>query len=348
MVKIPVKIKKSENRSYNILIEKGIIKKIPEYLKKHKIGKKYGIITDSKTQKLFGKKFVNGLKRKGIKYELFSFKQGETSKTLKTVEKLAEEMIEKGIDRKDAIIALGGGVVGDIAGFLASIYMRGIPYIQVPTTLMAMVDSSIGGKTGVDLRVGKNLVGTLTQPKAIFMDINYLKTLPPKQMKSGLAEVIKYGVITSKRLFNFIEHNIDKILTHDEETLKYIVEKSAKAKAKVVMQDETEKGSRMILNYGHTYGHALEKISGYKLLHGYAISIGMVIANKIAVEKGYLKQKHADRVKKLFKSVGLPTTTMKKPTTKDLLSDKKKDGNYINFVFATKIGKAIIHKEKCK
>ncbi len=290
------------------------------------------------------------LKRNNIKSEIITFNKGEKSKFLKTIEALSEEMIKKGFDRNDAVIALGGGVVGDIAGFLAAVYMRGIPYIQVPTTLMAMVDSSIGGKTGVDLKVGKNLIGTIHQPRAVFMNLKYLKNLPEKHIKNGLAEVIKYGVIKDRRLFKFIEQNTEKILKKDPITLKHVVEKSAKAKAKIVQNDEKEgsKGQRILLNYGHTYGHALERLSNYKLLHGYAISIGMVIANKMAVEKGLLKQKHADRIKKLLKDSGLPITSMKKPTKQDLLSDKKKEGDYMKFILPTKIGKAIIYKEKCQ
>lgn len=348
MFKVSIKPKRKLRQSYQVLIEKGITSQIPIYLTKKKIGKKYAIITDSTTKKLFGNTFASQLRKKGIKCELFTFPKGEKSKMLLTVEKLVEEMVAKGIDRSDAVIALGGGVVGDIAGFVASIYMRGIPYIQVPTTLMAMVDSSIGGKTGVDLESGKNLVGIIAQPKVIFMDPDFLKTLPDKQIRSGLAEVIKYGVIKSKRFFNYIEKNIEKILARDEEVLTEIIHKSAQIKGKVISSDENEKGHRMILNYGHTYGHALEKMSGYRLLHGYAISIGMVIANKLAIEKGLMNKKCANRVRKLLKDAGLPTTTIKKPTNQDLLSDKKKDGDYISFVFPKRIGKAVIRKEKCQ
>ena len=347
MPKVATKLKKRINDSYRINIEKNVSRKIPEFLKETELGVKYAIITDTIVEKLFTKKLQNALKRNGIKSEIFTIKKGETSKTLKTVEEVAIKMIEKGIDRHDAVIAVGGGVVGDIAGFIAAIYMRGIPYIQVPTTILAMVDSSIGGKTGVDLPVGKNLIGTITQPKAVFIDTTYLKGLPDKQVKSGLAEIIKYGVIKSKKLFKYIEKNLDLILKKDEETLTYIIKESVRIKTKIVEKDEKEGNLRMILNYGHTYGHALERLSGYKLLHGYAVSIGMVIMNKIAVEKGLLKQKHADRIKTLLNNAGLPITTIKTPTKKQLLGDKKKQGDYISFVLPTKIGKAVIQPEKC-
>ncbi len=347
MKNVKLKLRHRRDASYSILIKKGIAKKIPLFLKEEKIGQKYAIIADDFVAKNFGEALKKRLKSKGIKSEILKFKKGEKSKTLGTIEKLAVEMVEKGFTRKDAIIALGGGVVGDAAGFLAAIYMRGIPYIHIPTTLMAMVDSSIGGKTGVDLSIGKNLIGTVTQPKAVFIDTDYIKNLPEKQIKNGLAEVIKYGIIGDKRLFKFIERNIDKILKKDPETLNYIIIRSAQDKVRIVKKDEEEKtGLRMFLNYGHTYGHALERMSGYKLLHGFAISIGMVIANDIAVKKGILKEKVAERIKNLLKSAGLPVTTMKKPEMKDLIGDKKREDNHINFILAKKIGKAVIHKEK--
>lgn len=347
--KVKLKLRHKSDVSYEILIQKGIAKKLPDYLKEKKWGQKYAIITDTDVEKFFGRALLKNLKRNGIKAELFAFPKGEKSKNLNTVEKLAIEMVERGITRKDAVIALGGGVVGDTAGFVASIYMRGIPYIHVPTTLMAMVDSSIGGKTGVDLSCGKNLIGTIIQPKAVIIDTDYLKNLPEKQIRNGLAEVIKYGVIMDKKLFKFIEQNVEGIFKKDEKTLSYLITRSIKDKVSVVKKDELEKnGLRIILNYGHTYGHALEKMSGYKLLHGYAISIGMVIANKIAIKKGLLKEKTAERIKKLFKDTGLPVVTSKNPTMKDLIGDKKREEDYIKLVLPRKIGKVVVYKEKWK
>ncbi len=315
-------------------------------MKKLNLGDDYALITDTKTEKLFGRSLVKFLKSKKISVEMISFDAGEKSKNLKTVEELAEKMIEKKFDRRDAIIVLGGGVAGDIGGFLASIYCRGIPYIQIPTTLLAMVDSAIGGKTGVDLKSGKNLIGTITQPKAVFIDTNYLKTLPENQIRNGLAEIIKYGVIKDAKLFKFIEQNLDKILKLDEKAINYIIQKSIEIKVAIIEHDEKEFGQRMILNYGHTYGHALEKLSNYTLLHGYAISIGMVIANKIAIQKRLLKPAVAERIKNLLKKAELPVTTIKNPTKQDIFSDKKRIGNYINLILPTDIGKAVIYREK--
>lgn len=346
---IKLKLKEKTNKSYKIIIEPGITKKIPEILKEMKIGKKYAIITDSIVKKLFGLQLQKVLQKNSIKSEIIDFKQGEVSKNLRSIEELAKRMVELGFTRKDAIIALGGGVTGDIGGFLASIYMRGIPYLQIPTTLLAMVDSAIGGKTGVDMECGKNLLGSIIQPSIVFVDIDYLKNLPDKQVRNGLGEVIKYGVIKDKKLFNFIEQNLDKILNKDKEALIEILKRSIQAKVDIVRKDEKEnKDLRALLNYGHTYGHALEMLSGYKLLHGYAISIGMVIANKIAVNKGILREKEAERIKKLLKDAGLPITTAKSVTNKDIQSDKKREGKFIKLVLIKKIGKAIIHKEPCQ
>lgn len=343
---ISAKHKKIVDDSYKIFIKKGIIHDLPKQLKSLDIGQKYAIISDDKTLKIHGNTIAKFLNKNGIKTEIFSFEAGEKSKTLSTMEDLADEMISKGFNRKDAIISLGGGVVGDIAGFLASIFLRGIPFIQIPTTLLAMVDSAIGGKTGVDLKAGKNLIGTITQPKAVFVDINFLKTLPENQIRNGLGEVIKYGIIKDEKFFNYLEKNLAKIFALDEKVLIYIIEKSIAIKVNVVENDEKEAKNRMILNYGHTYGHALEKMSGYKLLHGYAISIGMIIANEMAIEKGLLKQNDADRIKSLFVKAGLPVYTMKKPTIKDLMTDKKSDGKSINFILPTKIGEVIIYNQK--
>ncbi len=329
-----------------IFTEKNIVNKVPEYLKKAKLGKKHIVVTDSKILRLYGNAFLRFLKKDNIDADIISFDEGEKNKNIKTIEFLAEKLLEKNADRTSVLISLGGGVVGDITGFLASIFMRGIPYIQIPTTLLAMVDSSIGGKTGVNLPSGKNLIGTFNQPKAVFIDTNYLKTLPATQIKNGLAEVIKTAIIKDKNLFNFIEQNLQKILKLDPESLNKIITQTVKIKEEIVKQDEKEENKRMTLNYGHTYGHAIEKMSNYKLLHGYAVSIGMVITNKIAVEKKLLSKKDSERIKNLLKTTGLPVVTLKKTTFKDLKNDKKKQNDTLNLILPTKIGKAIIYKEK--
>ncbi len=325
----------------------GSTEAVIKHLTKKPLGEKYAIITDKKVHKLYATNLQKELKKAKINAEIFSFPAGEKNKTLQTIETLAEQMLAKDFDRHDAIIALGGGVPGDLAGFLASIYLRGIPFIQIPTTLLAMVDSAVGGKTGVDLESGKNLLGTFNQPQAVFIDTNHLKTLPKTQLRSGLAEVIKYGVIKDRALFEYLEKNLDKIFALDPKALTHIIEKSLKIKTTVVRKDEKESHHRMILNYGHTFGHALEKISNYTLLHGYAIAIGMILANQIALEKKLLIEKDAERIKNLIKQAGLPTTTMHKITPTDLKNDKKRRGDHIKFILPTKIGRVQITPIPC-
>lgn len=314
--------------NYKIIIKSGSFDQIPNLLK---YGNRYAIISDSRVGKLYGKKLTEKIGKKAI---LITFPHGERSKNLYTIEQICKKMVKYGFDRHDCVIALGGGVTGDIAGFVASIYMRGINYIQVPTSLIAMVDSSIGGKTGVNTSEGKNLIGTFYQPKAVFIDPNLLKTLPKRHLINGMAEVIKYGCIKSYSLFKFIEQNYQKILNRDSGLLNKIIEQSCAIKSEIVKKDEKEKGLRMILNFGHTIGHALEKLSGFKLLHGEAISIGMI------------EKCENPALKLLLQKIGLPTKMPKKfsieQIQKAIKSDKKKKTGHIREIIVKKIGKAHI------
>lgn len=331
-----------------IVIKKRLVLEIPKLIKKLKLGKNFAIITDSKVKRLYGRKLLWNLRKAGFTAELFHFPESEKSKNLHTVELLAEQMVEKSFDRSSTVIALGGGVVGDIAGLVASTFMRGIPIIQIPTTLIGMIDSAIGGKTGVNLAHGKNLFGTFHQPTAIFIDPYFLKTLARKHLKNGLAEAIKYGVIKSPKLFNFIEKNLTKILHLDYKILEKLIKDCVKIKTEIVKKDPTEKGLRMILNYGHTFGHAIERLSNYTLLHGFAISLGIVLANQKAVKLGLLSPANSARIKNLLKKADLPVYTMHKPTLKDIIHDKKTVNNTIAFVLPKHIGEVVIYKEKIK
>ncbi len=346
MKEIKLKFKKNFKKSSSVLIGFDLTDALISKLKKDKIGKRYCVITDEKVFKLYAESFVKSLKKNGFSVDVIVLPTGENQKKLVTIENLANKMVEKKFNRKDAIISFGGGVVGDISGFLASIYMRGMPYIQIPTTLLAIVDASVGGKTGVNLKSGKNLLGTFHQPKYTVIDIKYIEKLPEKHIRNGLSEIIKCSVIGSLPLFKFIEQNYKKILSFDKEPVLKIVEDALAVKIKFVEEDEEDKGSRMKLNYGHTFGHLLENLSCYTLLHGYAVSIGMVLANKIAVKKKLLSSADAERIKKLLKDVGLPTTTMQKVQFKDLVVDKKMEDGYVNIILPKKIGEAVILREK--
>ncbi|MGZ4973351.1 MAG: 3-dehydroquinate synthase, partial [Limisphaerales bacterium] len=248
------------------------------------------------------------------------------------------------LERKSFIVALGGGVVGDLSGFVAATYLRGIPFVQVPTTLLAQVDSSVGGKTGVNLKAGKNLVGAFYQPRVVLCDLETLRTLPVREYRAGLAEVIKYGIIYDAALFARIERDLPKLLKKDSRTLAKVVARCCEIKADVVGQDETESGLRAILNFGHTIGHAIEAISGYgKYLHGEAISIGQVAAAKISAGQFGLSESEVARITQLFKRAGLPTQIkLSAPQRAKLFAamkvDKKVSAGEIKFVLARKIG----------
>lgn len=302
-------------------------------INKLKLPKNSVIITDQNVKKFYGKYFK--------KFPIIVIKPGEKNKKLQTIESLAEKLVDLGADRSTTLIALGGGVVGDITGFLASIYMRGVDFIQIPTTLLAMIDASIGGKTGVDLDKGKNLVGTFHQPKKIILDLNFLQTLPEKDWQNGMAEIIKHSIIDGK-LFYWIDKNKDKIKKQDKNILKQLINKNIAIKKNIVNKDERERGVRAILNLGHTFGHAIETLSNYKIEHGKAVAIGLVYSAKI----GNLKE--LDKLVELLKYFGLPTIIPSKYKPKDILkamkADKKVKNKKIVLIIPEKLGQVKIVK----
>lgn len=348
MEKIHINLKKEVNHSYDILIESGLLAKIPELLKEKPVGNRYAVISDETVSELYTEKFVQALQDNGIECKLLTFKPGDANKSFETLEYLLSNMIAHGFDRKDAVIAFGGGVTGDISGFAASIFMRGIPFVQIPTTLVSMVDSSVGGKTMVNLKAGKNLVGSFHQPKAVFIDPDILKTLPDDEFLSGMSEVVKHGVIYDSELFDFIEKNQHNL--RSSEAINMFVSKSCKIKGDVVEKDEKESHLRMILNYGHTIGHALETISTYQINHGQGVALGMILINNIAVAKGILTQQNAGRINNLITdldSVGKAATSYCTEENSDkiwsiMLTDKKVISGKINFIVPAEIGKVKI------
>jgi len=299
-------LKVNTKPSYEILIKENLLEEIPEDVKKNFDFGKIAIITDNKVKSIFGEKLLEGFKKIGIKSKIFSFPEGEQSKNIETVISLARKMIQNNFDRKDLIIALGGGVVGDIAGFLASIYLRGIPFIQVPTTLLAQVDSSVGGKTGIDLPEGKNLIGTFYQPLRVYIDPLVLKTLPKNELINGMAEVIKYGCILDKNLFYFVLEKAEKILKCSTPEIIEVIYTSCNLKANVVSMDEKETGYRRILNFGHTIGHAIESVLEYKIPHGFAVSVGMVVEAKISEKLKLCHKNLTEEIIKVLKKFELP------------------------------------------
>ena len=303
------------------------------------------IITNSKVGPLYSSLLKNSLENAGFSVSVAQIPDGEQHKNLETVKKLYEKCVSEKIERNSCIFALGGGVVGDIAGFVAATYLRGTKLVQVPTTLLAQVDSSIGGKTGVNLKGGKNLVGSFYQPDAVIICSEVLRTLPKRELSCGISEVIKYGCIADAKLFSYLKDNVEKIISLDRASIDKIITVSCSIKAQIVSRDEREKkGERMLLNFGHTIGHAIETVTSYKKYkHGEAIAIGMVAASIISEKTGLMRKSDAVRIKNLITAYSLPSACPKIPVSSLLDAmkvDKKVSKGKINFVLLEGIGKA--------
>jgi 3-dehydroquinate synthase len=342
MNRIKVHLDKKTSSSYEIYIGKEIVDRMGLLLAKHNWAGRYVIITDSTVAALHGARVQQTLKSVGLKTDILDFPAGEASKDIQTSLRIVDRLMAMGVDRTSALIALGGGVVGDITGFVASIYMRGIPYIQVPTTLLAQVDSSIGGKTGIDLSTGKNILGTFYQPKGVFIDLAFLATLEFRELKNGLAEVVKYGIIDDPELFSTLESKAEDIRKPNLALLEEIVARSCRIKKGVVEIDEQEKGVRRILNFGHTIGHAIETASGFTIAHGDAVAMGMAAAAVLSERMRYLPAEDRERIIALIRAMGLPDCIPQNLETEGVFlhmkGDKKKAGDSLNLVLLKKIG----------
>ncbi|MHA1975867.1 MAG: 3-dehydroquinate synthase [Candidatus Hodarchaeales archaeon] len=331
---------------YEILIQRGMHHQIAKNLNN---GNKYLIITDSMVRKLYGEHLKQSLKEEGKKCSIISFPTGEKNKNLDTFASIHKE-IDLSLDRKSCIIALGGGVTGDMAGFVASTYMRGIPFIQVPTSLLAMVDSSIGGKLGVNTNKGKNCIGVFNNPSRVLIDPLFLSTLPKTFLKDGLAEAIKHALISSEVYLDFIVKNKDRIFSLDSEVLTRLIYESIRIKTSIVEEDEKERNSRYILNFGHTIGHALEAIGEYRnISHGNAVAVGSVVASYISLSRKLIDKPTFDSIKNSFSLIGLPLSLQKVKIKIDpeevytyLKHDKKTISGRIKFVLLKGIGKPLI------
>ncbi len=342
------------DKSYQIIIGTGEI----NYLAKFLAAKNYSkiiIITDKNVANLHLTKLVDSLSNSKIPTEFIITEPGESAKSFANLEKIAEEIISKEIDRKSLIIALGGGVIGDLSGFLASILLRGIDFIQIPTTLLAMVDSSIGGKTAINSRHGKNLIGSFYQPKLVICDLNFLLSLDSRQMKAGYAEIVKSALIKDKDFFEFLDRNLaNKFLAKiDFEFLSIIISKSCQIKAEIVSMDETEQGSRMLLNFGHSFAHIFETETNYRdeILHGEAVSIGMVMAAKMSKNYQLITAEELNRIANHLKRAGLPTSSNQirdnwnlENLSRHLYKDKKIENKSLTFILLKDLGNAIVKK----
>ena len=333
------------DRSYPIYIGSGLLGK-PDLFKPHIAGQSIYVVSNTTVAPLYSKKLIQTISRDAKSVHEIILPDGESYKDWATLQKIFDVMLSKGADRKSVIIALGGGVIGDMAGFAAASFMRGIRFIQVPTTLLAQVDSSVGGKTGINHPLGKNMIGAFHQPVAVIADLDTLKTLPSRELSAGLAEVVKHGAIADATFFDWIESHTKELLGCDPNAMSHAVERSCEIKSAVVAADEKESGIRAILNYGHTFGHAIESGLGYgEWLHGEAVACGMVMAADLSARLGHISASDVNRIKQLVDALALPSCAPKLGNQRffELMQiDKKSEGGEIRYITLEKIGRAKI------
>lgn len=335
-------------RSYPIISGRGLLDSVGSLCRDLGLGKSAVIVSNSTVGNIYGQRVFQSLGDAGIQVHSFHIPDGEYYKNSATLDSLYDVLIDAGLDRKSFLVALGGGVVGDLTGFAAATFLRGIDFVQVPTTLLAQVDSSVGGKTGINHSKGKNLIGAFYQPRCVVIDPATLDTLPDREFRSGFAEIVKYGVVCDRSFFDFVANNAHELLLRDSDLLLDVIMRSCEIKSEVVANDECESGYRAVLNYGHTFAHAVEKLSGYgKYLHGEAVSIGMVLSSRLSERKGYALPSDSDRILGLLKNLNLPVDLpVFSPDAyyEAMLCDKKVRERGINFVFNRGIGHFIIER----
>lgn len=343
-----VELKKVVDDSYDIEIGHGLMAQLIDDLEHGLVGniRKFAVITDSNVSELYARTVCEGLLRAGYEVDMFVFPAGEKSKTRETKARIEDAMLEKGYRRDCCIIAVGGGVVTDLAGFVAGTFGRGIPFINYATTLLAAADASVGGKTAVDTPLATNLIGMFNQPKKVYIDIATWSTLPEREVKSGMAETIKHACLASLDMFEFLEENMDDIKAFMPFACEYIAENNCQIKYHVVMQDEKEtSGLREVLNLGHTVGRAVETVSEYRLLHGEAVAIGMVAQAMLSESLGYMTAEEVERVVALLQKAGLPTTIPdyidREELVQKLYTDKKVRAGKLRFVLQKGIGQVV-------
>ena len=346
-----VDVKKNEQHCYDIVITQGF-EAIGDEIKKLGIsGIKLCIVTDSNVGPIYAEPLKQALAQTGNDVYVFTIPAGEANKNLDVVRTVYTYLIEQHFERRDMIVALGGGVVGDLAGFTAATYLRGIDFIQVPTSLLAQVDSSIGGKTGVDFDQYKNMVGAFHMPKLVYTNVSVLRTLPDDQFSGGMGEVIKHGLILDKEYFDWIQTNRAKILAKDADTLKLLIQGSDFIKREVVEIDPTEQDERATLNFGHTLGHAIEKLKNFTMLHGHCVAVGALAAMNICKERGLVKQDEIDAYKALMEYFFIPTSVSGLNTEEVIAAtknDKKMEAGVIKFILLDRVGHAYIDRTVTK
>jgi 3-dehydroquinate synthase len=340
VVTVRIPLVEQRDASYEIRIGRGLLAELPAMLAERCPAHTYAIITDTQVAALYAAPLTERLRAAGLTVELLRFPAGEARKTRETWIDLSDAMLAARLGRDSAVLALGGGVVGDVAGFVAATYLRGIPYVQLPTSLLAMIDSSVGGKTGIDTPAGKNLVGAFHQPRLVVADLEVLETLPDEEMAAGLAEAIKHGVLGDAAYFAFLERERAAIHARAPEALERLVARSVEIKGDIVARDEREAGQRAVLNFGHTVGHAVEAVSNYAVLHGAAVAIGMAHEARLAERLGVADSGTARRIAALLDAHGLPLALRGTPDAllAAIRSDKKTRGGVVHFSLPQRIG----------
>lgn len=345
-----------DTRGYDIYIGPGLLYRLNDFVPMEVESRTVFVVTDENV-KSYAQAVQNIMLEAGApRCEMLVLPPGEATKSFKRLEEVCSWLLNKGLHRNSVVMAVGGGVIGDLAGFAASVTMRGVAYVQIPTSLLAQVDSSVGGKTGINMAQGKNLVGSFYQPISVVADIDTLKTLPRRELLAGYAEIVKYGLINDLGFFQWLEDNGNDVCNLKPEDVVYAIEKSAKAKAEIVQADERESGRRALLNLGHTFGHALEAAAKYdgRLLHGEAVAIGTMMAFDLSLRLGHCSREDYERVEQHFKNVGLPTSVSfiepgLKTSVDSLMEimkkDKKADGDKMTFVITSGIGEAFLTKD---
>ncbi len=342
MQQIPVRLGAGRDRSYTITITDAVLEQLPRLLQQMMPGSQPFVITDATVRRIYGKRLLAAFERAGQLVPVIEVPAGEDSKNAELVFAIQTELLNRGVHRDSVIVAFGGGVIGDLAGFVAATILRGIAFVQVPTTLLAQVDSSVGGKVGIDHPIGKNLIGAFHQPRAVLIDVALLRTLPDREFRSGLAEAVKIAAALDAEFFRFIARNARHIKRTNTSLLERIVARSIGLKAAVVMDDEYEHGIRKALNLGHTIGHAIEASSGYRVLHGEAVSIGMAAESDIAVGLGLMQERDRNSMIRALRALKLktelPSIRHREQFFRALQADKKTVGGKVRFVLPSAIG----------
>lgn len=337
MIKLSINL---GERSYPIYITTDYLS-LGKSIGSAKVGGKIALITDTNVDKCQAHDCINALEASGIKVYKYVIEAGENSKNLDTIKGIYKYLIDNKFDRNSCLVALGGGVTGDITGFAAATFLRGINFVQIPTSLLAQADSSVGGKVGVDFEGNKNIIGAFYQPKFVYINVNSLRTLPKRELQAGLAEIIKHGIIRDADFYDYVDYNIKKIFNFDEHVLQYIAKVNCSIKGAVVEQDEKESELRAILNFGHTIGHAIESAYGFELLHGECVSLGMVAAFKMALSMEMVDENTVLKVKRTLEKAGLPVKLENIDVDKVygcMMYDKKIRDNKILFILPKGIG----------